>query len=203
MPKFADRFAAGTPRGVSQLTKDANGRLIQWVENGFKVTVTRNAAGRPSSVTASLPSGGSLVWGFEYDSGGVFLRQSGSPIPTVFQDEILRDVASVVSASGGGSVAQASRSASFNVAQSDNNSVVTCSAALTATIPSGLDQSQGFVMEVRAGVAATITVAAGAGVTLVIAGASVANTSVTADGSSILITGSGTANKFYLNKVGS
>jgi Glycosyltransferase WbsX len=94
MPKFADRFAAGTPRGASLVTKDSAGRLIQWVENGFTVTITRNSVGKPAAITATMPGGGSIVWGFEYNAQGNFVKQSGEPIPTMFQDEIWRDVVS-------------------------------------------------------------------------------------------------------------
>lgn len=124
-------------------------------------------------------------------------------IPDPITNRAVRVLVERLDSNGAGSVSfQSPRVGSFNLSSTDNGTVIPCGAALTATLLSAAALDVNFVCELRATVAAPITVAAGAGATLLVGGASVGSINITGEGSSICIVGSGTAGKFYASKIG-
>lgn len=97
-------FQAGTPTGISNVTRDANGQLTAWVENGFAMSVTRTAAGLPLRLVAAGPKG-RLVQTFSFDANGRLSGLTGDMIPTEFAQELQLGVpALLASASQAGMV---------------------------------------------------------------------------------------------------
>lgn len=97
-------FQAGTPSGISNVTRDANGQLTAWVENGFAMSVTRTAAGLPLRLVATGPRG-RLVQTFAFDASGRLSGLTGDMIPTEFAQELQLGVpALLASASQAGAV---------------------------------------------------------------------------------------------------
>lgn len=100
----AQLFQAGTPSGISNVTRDANGQLTAWVENGFAMSVTRTAAGLPLRLVATGPRG-RLVQTFAFDASGRLSGLTGDMIPTEFAQELQLGVpALLASASQAGAV---------------------------------------------------------------------------------------------------
>lgn len=80
-------FLDGRPAGLTNVVRDASGRLVAWVENGFACQVARNAAGLPVTLT-SAASTERLRQAFTYDSAGRLVGMTGDAIPTVFASEL-------------------------------------------------------------------------------------------------------------------
>lgn len=96
MSKNADLFTSGTPAGVKNVTRDAAGYLLQWVENGFTCTVTRDIATRnPIKLTAAGPAG-RLTTTYEFVSGKL-VGISGDRIATQMQREVIAPVVGLTS----------------------------------------------------------------------------------------------------------
>lgn len=96
---FSDSFANGLPAGVSNVARDASGRLLGWMENGFLVTVVRDAStSKPVQVVAQRGgyAGRRLVMGINW-SGSVLSGTTGDVIPTVLRGELLGEGQSSVS----------------------------------------------------------------------------------------------------------
>lgn len=104
---------------------------------------------------------------------------------------------------GGSVVFQAPRAADFNVLPIDNGAVIPVNTALTATLLAASALDVNFMCEIRNVAAVATVLSAGAGTTLIVAGSPAASISISQEGSSIILLGSGTANRFFASKVGS
>lgn len=92
-------FQSGTPSGITNVVRDANGMLTKWVENGFAMSVAWSSAGFPLQLVAAGPRG-RLVQTYNFDANGRLAGLSGDNIPTEFSQELLLGVPATLASAG-------------------------------------------------------------------------------------------------------
>lgn len=160
--------------------------------SGLIYQLDKSKGGRNSVRSWSIASGRSLELGPYADNENFFVVCVSG---TLSYGEEADD-------STAGYSAQENRDANFSFSATDNLTVIPCAATLTATLDGNEALDASFTVELVAVDAVTVTVDLANGATMLFAGSSVSTVSVTEEGSSILIVGSGTANKFYAYKSG-
>ena len=81
-------FNESRKEGVRLVSRDSSGLLQTWRENGYDMSVARDAAGNVSTVTASAPAG-SYTMAVNRDSAGNYVGMSGDFLNTAMMSEIV------------------------------------------------------------------------------------------------------------------
>lgn len=81
------KFLDGTPAGVTRVVRDSAGRLSAWIENGWTMTVFRDAAGYPQYLDA-YSTAGRMRQSFSW-VGGQFVGSEGDTIPSRLIGELV------------------------------------------------------------------------------------------------------------------
>lgn len=82
---LAQRFADSQPQGISNVSRDAAGALVAWVENGCALSVARGSG----FVSLTLQIGNArAVQTFYFDSNGLLSSVDGPHIPTILASEV-------------------------------------------------------------------------------------------------------------------
>lgn len=81
-------FILGEPKGISGVSVDITGRLLQWVENGNLCTVEYTGL-IPKRLKATGSRIGTMVMDFTFNGDGTLLTLTGDYIPTLFIGNIL------------------------------------------------------------------------------------------------------------------
>lgn len=102
----------------------------------------------------------------------------------------------------GSPVVQPAKAGAYTVQSSDRKTVVPFSATGTPNIPLGVSFDRAYQFEIVNNGEFNTVLSSTAGVTLVSGGTVVSTITITKEGSSLLIRGSGTPNKFYVDKLG-
>lgn len=118
-----ENFRTGQPAGVSNITRDSSGNIVSWTENGFSMTLRRDAStSKPIQLTARPwpASGPSLVQTYKRDSSGNLTGYGGDYIPSALASQLEGGASSV---SGAGKVVTSLRVATFGDSTADWGSV--------------------------------------------------------------------------------
>jgi len=142
--------------------------------------------------------------------GGVGVPDSGfgasgdwSVDPTTHAIYVKDSSTWVLTASADGSpIRQASRSGSSTATSNDKNTAIPFTAVGIYTLPAGLPTDPDFFVILEQAASGAVTVARGVGATMLVNGVDTASLSTAADGSSLVIRGSVSTNKYYVNKIG-
>lgn len=102
----------------------------------------------------------------------------------------------------GSPVVQIAKSGAYTVLATDRKTIIPFSAAGAPNLPTGLPSDRAYQFELVNNGEFSTTLSASGGVTLISQGATVSTVTITKEGSSILVRGSGNANKFYVDKLG-